>query len=78
MKTPEEFALGWEPGERWRAQHTSCATASGLHSGSMLTSYREGLITVSNPLILSLRVDHKVEEWQERSVEHLRDQKWPN
>jgi len=53
MKTPEEFALGWEPGERWRAQHTSCATASGLHSGSMLTSYREGLITVSNPLTSS-------------------------
>jgi transposase InsO family protein len=24
MKTPEEFALGWEPGERWRAQHVLC------------------------------------------------------
>ncbi|MDA7635990.1 IS3 family transposase, partial [Akkermansiaceae bacterium] len=53
MKTPEEFALGWEPGERWRAQHAPCVTASGLHSGSMLTSGLKRLSRDINPLTLS-------------------------
>lgn len=53
MKTPEEFALGWEPGERWRAQHVPCVTASGLHSGSMLTPSLKRLSRDINPLILS-------------------------
>ena len=41
MKTPEEYALGWKPGEGWRAQQASCVTTSGLHSGSLLT-FRSG------------------------------------
>jgi len=53
MKTPEEFALGWEPGERWRAQHAPCVTASGLHSGSMLTSSPKNLFKDTDPLTLS-------------------------
>ena len=53
MKTPEEFALGWEPGERWRAQHAPCVTASGIHSGSMLTEHWNSLSIGSDPLTLS-------------------------
>ncbi|MGA0900154.1 MAG: integrase core domain-containing protein, partial [Luteolibacter sp.] len=34
MKTPEEFAFGWLPGQAARAQSTSYAAASGLRSGS--------------------------------------------
>ena len=53
MKTPEEFALGWEPGERWRAQQASCVTTFALHSRSLLTSGRESLFEGFNPLTLS-------------------------
>lgn len=53
MKTPEEFACGWSPGERWRAQQASSATTSGLRSGSLLTSGRESLFEDINPLTLS-------------------------
>ena len=60
MKTPEEFALGWEPGERWRAQHAPCVTASGLHSGSMLTSGLKRLSRDINPLTLSGPINWRV------------------
>ena len=53
MKTPEEFALGWTPGERYRAQHASYAAASGLRSGSMLTERWNPLSICSDPLTLS-------------------------
>lgn len=53
MKTPEEFALGWQPGERYRSQHGSSTPASGLRSGTMLTSPRNQLLTDLNPLTLS-------------------------
>ncbi|MDA7933538.1 transposase [Akkermansiaceae bacterium] len=55
MKTPEEFANGWNSGERWRAHQASCVTASGFHSGSLLTSSLERLskdtylLTLSGP-----------------------------
>jgi hypothetical protein len=39
----EEFAKGWDPGERWRAQQASCVSAFDLHSGSLLTSSPESL-----------------------------------
>ena len=53
MKTPEEFAFGWSPGERYRAQHASYAAASGLRSGSMLTEHWNRLSIGSDPLTLS-------------------------
>lgn len=53
MKTPEEFALGWTPGERYRAQHASYAAASGLRCGSMLTERWNPLSIGSDPLTLS-------------------------
>ena len=53
MKTPEEFANGWDPGERWRAQQASCVSAYGLHSGSLLTSSPERLSKVADLLTLS-------------------------
>ncbi|MEJ6779677.1 MAG: hypothetical protein QNK86_09415, partial [Akkermansiaceae bacterium] len=53
MKTPEEFAFGWSPGERYRAQHASSVTASGLRSGSMLTEHWNRLSIGSDPLTLS-------------------------
>lgn len=53
MKTPEEFAQGWQSGERCRAQHASSTPAYGLRSGTMLTSPRNQLLTDLNPLTLS-------------------------
>ena len=53
MKTPEEFANGWDPGERWRAQQASCVSAYGLHSESLLTSSPERLSKVTDLLTLS-------------------------
>ena len=53
MKTPEEYALGWKAGERWRAQQSSSVAASGLPSGRLLTSGSESLLKDINPLTLS-------------------------
>jgi len=53
MKTPEEFANGWNPGERWRAQQASSVSASALHSGSLLTSSLKGLTRGTDLLTLS-------------------------
>ncbi|MGJ8678570.1 MAG: integrase core domain-containing protein [Akkermansiaceae bacterium] len=53
MKTPEEFAFGWRPGESYRTQHASYAPASGLRSGSMLTERCSRLSIGSDPLTLS-------------------------
>ena len=51
MKTPEEFAFGWSPGEMYRAQHASSVTASGLRSGSMLTEHWKGRVLGGDPPI---------------------------
>ena len=53
MKTPEEFAFDLAPGERRTAQSASYAAASGLPSGSRLTSRWQPLSMSPNPLTLS-------------------------
>lgn len=49
----EEFAKGWDPGERWRTQQASCVLAFALHSGSLLTSSPKNLFKGLPDLILS-------------------------
>ncbi len=53
MKTPEEFANGWDPGERWGPQQASCVSACGHHSGSLLKSGLESQSKGTDPLTLS-------------------------
>lgn len=53
MKTPEEFAFGWLPAGGLAAQSASYAAASGLRSGSRLTSRWQPLSMNPNPLTLS-------------------------
>jgi transposase InsO family protein len=53
MKTPEEFAFDLAPGGRRTAQPASYATASGLRSGSRLTTRWQPLSINPNPLTLS-------------------------
>ena len=53
MKTPEEFAFGLVPRGGSATQSASYATASGLRSGSRLTSRWQPLSITSNPLTLS-------------------------
>ncbi len=53
MKTPEEFASGWLPAGGLAAQSASYAAASGLRSGSRLTSRWQPLSMQLNPLTLS-------------------------
>ena len=50
MKTPQEYALGWQPGRKWRDQHAPSTAASGLRCGSMLTSDHKQPLTGLNPL----------------------------
>jgi len=53
MKTPEEFAFGLAPARGQTAQSASYAAASGLRSGSRLTSRWQPLSMNPNPLTLS-------------------------
>ena len=53
MKTPEEFAFELIPGERRTAQSASYAAASGLRSGSRLTTRWQPLSINPNPLTMS-------------------------